>query len=53
MKHYFVLEYILSVNTLDKTHLSQKERRGVLSTALCMKTNAEKMFPYIKVDKVL
>ena len=28
MKHYFLLEYILSVNTLDKTHLFQKERRA-------------------------
>ena len=30
MKHYFLLEYVLSVNTLDKTHLSQKERRACI-----------------------
>ena len=34
MKHYFLLEYILFVNTLDKTHLFQKERRACIINCL-------------------
>ena len=53
MKHNFFLEHVLSVNTLDKTYLSQKAHRACIINCIMYEDQCWKNVPIYKVDKVL